>query len=245
MGTDDQSIQRLLLEYSEQIDPHELFPSLENGATNFALNNPYAFCLATCLDRGTIADIFWTIPYWMFKDLGHLDPHKINLMPLEKIFALVARLPKKPRYIKDAPRTIQEITKIVIDDYAGDASQIWVGKRAFEVRSVFREVYGVGPGIANMAVLLIEKAYGVHFSDVDRKKMDIKPDIHTRRVLFRLGVALVRDNDGAINAARRLNPTFPGGIDGALWLIGRKWCRETSPDCDHCFIQEVCPKVID
>jgi endonuclease-3 len=239
------NIQKQLLKYSRQIDPRALFPTLEIGATDFALSNPYAFCLATCLDRGTKADIIWTIPYWIFKDLGHLDPRKIQQMPVDKLTSLVDRLPKKPRYLDAAPRTILEITKIVVDEYGSDASLIWKGKQAAEVHSVFLKVFGVGPGIANMAVLLIEKAYGIRFSDLDRRKMDIKPDVHTRRVLYRLGVALRREDNDAIKAAKFLNPSFPGEIDGALWLIGRQWCRESFPDCPNCIMQDVCPKILD
>lgn len=37
-----------------------------------------------------------------------------------------------------------------------------------------------------MAVLLIERAFDIRFPDVDRSAMDIKPDVHTMRVLYRL-----------------------------------------------------------
>ena len=37
------------------------------------------------------------------------------------------------------------------------------GKTAPEINATMRRIHGVGPGIASMTVLLIEKAYGVRF----------------------------------------------------------------------------------
>jgi hypothetical protein len=121
--------------------------------------------------------------------LGHLDPHHIYQMSVEELVDLFARLPRRPPYVNDTPRTLKELTRIVVEECGGDASRIWMGKRASEVKGTFLSIHGVGPGIASMAVLLIEAAFPIHFDDLDRKDMDIKPDVHTVRVLYRLGVS--------------------------------------------------------
>ena len=243
MQPDAQRIVTGLLDYGKEVDTQELFPTLVPEAAELVPGDPYAFCLATCLDRGMKADVIWTIPYWMKELLGHLDPHRIYQMPIEQLENLVNRLPKKPRYVNAAPRTIQEITRIVVEQFGGNAADIWKSGKAADVRETFLSVYGVGRGIANMALLLIEAAYGIRFSDLDRTQMDIKPDVHTMRVLYRLGVASGVNEDAAIAAARRLNPAYPGELDGPLWWIGRKWCRAGVPLCSACPLEEVCPKV--
>ena len=96
-----------------------------------------------------------------------------------------------------------------------------------------------------MIILLIEKAYGTQFSMEDHKSMDIKPDVHTTRVLYRLGVSRERNENSTVKDARELNPLFPGEIDGALWVIGKRWCHESNPDCNNCYVTTVCNKVID
>jgi len=53
--------------------------------------------------------------------------------------------------------------------------------------------------------------------------MDIKPDVHTMRVLYRLGVSSSLNTDSAISAARLISPSYPGAIDGPLWSVGRNW----------------------
>jgi endonuclease III len=232
-----------LLRYTANLDPAELFPTIIPEAKMFALGNPYAFAMATCLDRGAKAGIIWTIPFDIRQRLGHLNPKRIFVMTLDELTSLFSQLPRKPRYVNAAPRTVKELTEIVVRDYNGDASKIWEGKRASEVKRVFHSIYGVGPGIASMAVLLLERGYGIRFSDMDRRNMDVKPDVHIMRVLYRLGISWSQTESAAVEAARRLNPEYPGGIDSALWLIGNKWCTAYVPRCTQCWMGKVCKKV--
>ncbi len=237
-----QEIAQALIAVGETFGTDELFPTVVPEAYEFVSTNPYAFAIAVCLDRGTKAEIIWTIPYDMQQELGHLDPAEIYDMPLGALADLFAYLPRRPRYINDAPRTLKELTKIVVEECDGDAAKIWEGKRAVQVNRTLNSIYGVGPGIANMGVLLIEACFGVHFDDLDRKGMDIKPDVHTKRVLYRLGMIAEETEQAALDATRMMNPEYPGALDGALWWIGREWCFATSPDCNHCPMEVDCIK---
>ncbi|MEX1247099.1 MAG: hypothetical protein WEA61_01335 [Anaerolineales bacterium] len=237
------TIREALFDCAERFKSTELFPSLVPEALELVMSDPYAFALAVSLDRGTKADVIWTIPYFLKNTMGHLDPEIINEMSLEELTAVFTRLPRRPRYVNDAPRTVKELTEIVMIDFSGDASGIWTGKTASFVNSTFQRVHGVGPAIANMAPLLIEEAFpNIRFED--KAFMDIKPDVHTMRVLYRLGVSQDVSFNSAIQAARELSPDFPGAVDGALWWIGRTWCFPTDPDCTTCCASLVCAKRI-
>lgn len=238
-----QNITLKLLDLKRQSNDEELFPTLSTDATVLIHSNPFAFCVATCLDRGTKADIIWTIPYWIHQNIGHFDPSKFYKMSIEELSILINQLPKKPRYLNAAPLTFKSITNVVIENFNADATKIWVNRNAIDVKRTFMSIYGVGDGIANMAVLLIEKAYGIQFTDLDHSRMDIKPDVHTMRVLYRLGVSAAIQENEAINAARFLNPRYPGEIDGPLWLLGRKWCTALRPTCNQCPFYADCPKI--
>ena len=235
-------ITHALLNYGQTFASKVLFPTVIPEAAHLVVSDPYAFSIATCLDRGTKADIIWTIPYDIQQFLGHLDPHRIYQMSSEELVVLFARLPRRPRYVNDAPRTLNELTRIVVEECSGDASNIWKGKRASEVKRTFLSIHGVGPGIASMAVLLIEAAFPIRFDDLDRRNMDIKPDVHTIRVLYRLGVSQAMTEQAAVEAARRLNPEYPGAVDGPLWNIGRTWCHAIAPRCSLCCMEPVCAK---
>lgn len=231
-----------LLDFGDSIKPEDSFPTIIPEAKGFALKNPFAFALAICLDRQTKADIIWTIPYDLHEILGHLDPLKIIELPEQELVNIFSFLPRKPRFINDAPRTVKELSEIVVHYFDSDASNIWVGKSAFEVKNTFQRIYGVGPGIANMAVLLIEKAYKIEFSDLDKENMDIKADVHTIRVLYRLGISKELSEKATNEAARKMNPKYPGQLDTPLWIIGRSWCFARKPDCFHCPVEPVCQK---
>jgi endonuclease III len=235
----------VLFECGQAFDTAALFPTVIPEAATFVVHNPYAFAIATCLDRGTKAEIIWTIPYDIYQELGQLEPQRIYQMSLEELVHLFARLPHHPRFINDAPRTLKELTRIVVEECGGDASNIWNGKRASEVKRTFQSIHGVGSGIANMAVLLIEAVFPIRFDDLDRKNMDIKPDVHTIRVLYRLGVSYAMTEQAAVDAARQLNPLYPGAVDGPLWLIGRTWCFASDPQCATCCLEKVCAKRLD
>ena len=165
------------------------------------------------------------------------------MLSTEALAKVVAQLPRKPRYVNDAPRTIKDLTAIVCGQLGGDASRLWQRKSAAEVKSVLCSIHGVGSGIASMAVLLIERVLGIRFTDMDHSGMDIKPDTHTVRVLYRLGLSESLTEASAVQAARRVRPSYPGEIDASLWYVGRTWCHASDPNCNACHLSSVCPKV--
>jgi len=233
---------KLLLVFGKTINPQELFPVLQNGAASLIEENPFAFALATVLDRGTKAEVIWTIPYYLHKEIGELNPEFFVGKTIDEIERIFQRLPLKPRYINDAPRTVKELSEIVVNEFNSDASEIWNNKSSKEVKTTFQRVHGVGPGISSMAVLLLERCFGIQFNDIDHRNMDVKPDIHVIRVFGRLGFISQLNEKEALKAARRLNPDYPGALDAPIWVIGRNWCFADAPQCLHCPINEVCPK---
>jgi endonuclease III len=238
------AIRDRLLEFGATIDPTELFPTIDDAAGRFAIENSFAFVLACCLDRGMPSSISWTIPYQLHQALGHLDPARLAAMSLEDLDRAYRSLLRQPRYVNDAPRRTRELANVVITTFDGEASKIWKGRSAGEVQATFRSLHGVGPGIASMALILIEKAYGDRFADLDRPGMDIKADVHTIRVLYRLGMTSTPTEDATIAAARTLHSRHPAALDAPLWIIGRKWCQPVGPRCDECPIERVCPRML-
>jgi len=93
-----------------------------------------------------------------------------------------------------------------------------------------------------MAVLLIEQAFPIRFNDLDRPRIDIKPDVHTKRVLNRRGMSERENENAATEATRRMNPDWPGALDCALWWIGQNQCRPTNPNCQNCPVTSACAK---
>lgn len=90
-------------------------------------------------------------------------------------------------------------------------------------------------------ILMDEEQY--HPSPDDLRLIDVKPDVHVVRVFHRSGLTQRPDGRLCIEAARRLNPEFPGRLDWPAWEIGRKCCHDNAPDCSECPIDCVCPKI--
>jgi endonuclease-3 len=220
-----------LLDFSSKIQPRELFAVTREGAAAVVEENPFAFALAAVLDRGTKSEIIWTIPYDLQMKIGTLNPQFFVDKSTEELETLFRSLPNKPRYITDAPRTVKELSQTVLREYGGNAAKIWQNHTSTYVKSVFRRIYGVGPGIASMIVLLLEKCFKIHFTDLDHKTMDVKPDVHVVRVFQRMGFISISDSAEALEAARRLNPEYPGALDAPAWTIGKKWCSPFEPQC--------------
>jgi endonuclease III len=117
---------------------------------------------------------------------------------------------------------------------------MWLNRNAGYVKRTFQRIHGVGPGISSMIVLLLERASGIRFSDVDHRTMDVKPDVHVIRVFHRLGFTSGLEETEALKAARRLNPEYPGALDPPTWIIGKKWCAAVDPRCNKCPLTTNC-----
>lgn len=233
-----------LLEFVKEIQPRDLFPVLCEEAAPIIEENPFAFSLAAVLDRGTKSAIIWTIPYYLQKRIGNLSPYSFTTKSVEEIERIFRNLPVKPRYITDAPRTVKELSEIAVKEYGGDVSRIWQNSTASYVKATFQRVYGVGPGIASMIVLLLERCFKIRFTDIDHRNMDVKPDVHIIRVFHRLGFISEPNSTEALKAARKLNPEYPGALDPSTWVIGKKWCTPFAPQCQSCPLTKVCSKIM-
>lgn len=232
-----------LLEFAKEVTAGELVPVLEKEAAE-VITDPFAFALAGVLDRGTKAEVIWTIPYYIKKQLGELDPSFFANASIEEIDKIFRKLPRKPRYINDAPYTVKGLSEIIVNEYNGQTQKLWENRSSKAVKATFERIYGVGPGIASMIILLLERWFKVYFDDIDHRNMDVKPDVHIIRVFQRLGFISEPTSTAALNVARRLNPEFPGALDSPAWYIGRNWCTASMSKCDQCPITEVCPKIM-
>ena len=229
----------LLMDVKPTIRNRDFFAAKTPGARTLATGDPFAFLIASCLDRGTKSDIIWTIPYDLKQRLGALDVDAIAEIPEHRLDGIIRALPHKPRYINAAPRTILDLSRMIRDRFGGRAEKMWEGRSSVRFESDLRTVHGVGPSIASMTTNLVIRLHGDVFSQDGLHDVDIKPDIHTRRVLHRLGIAAMESDDAAREAARRLNPSYPGGLDAPLWWVGRQWCHP-APSCKACPLVRRC-----
>jgi endonuclease III len=102
----------------------------------------------------------------------------------------------------------------------------------------FRQFHRIGPKKAAMGVELLVTHLGIELGDLTGT--NVAYDVHVRRVFLRAGLVASDSITEVTAAARRLNPERPGLIDLPTWLIGRRWCRPTAPDCATCPLGSTC-----
>ena len=206
----------------------------------FVRASPFAFLVAACIDRGARAEAVWRIPFHLNERLGHLDPRRLSEMGVAEVEAALRQLEKRPRFPRQAARTIVSLSRRIVTEFDGDAARIWRNREPLEVVKTLLPIWGVGPGIAHMTVRILKDEFGYQAGADGWRDIDVKADAHVVRVFYRTGLARGRTPSECIQAARHAHPDFPGELDWATWVIGRSWCHESRPHCDECTLHGVC-----
>ena len=201
-----------------------------------------AMLLGLVLQRGMPAERVWRIPLHLYRHLGHLDPLRLAEMPEAEVETALRRLPARPRYPGQSATTVVALGRLVRDQFEGDGTRVWKGRRMADVLATLQSLPGVGPGIAHMAVqeLMDEVGYAPAIDELPA--LDVKADVHVVRVFYRLGISDAETRDAALHAARHYHPAFPGLLDWPAWDIGRRLCRPRTPACSECPLVKVCER---
>lgn len=206
-------------------------------------NYPHAFVLACVMDRQVRAERAWLIPYEISKEIGGFKFSKLlklNPDQIKKIF----KKKNLHRFNDTMSKNFYLAIRKIYNNYNGDASNIWRGgPRSATVVNRFLEFDGVGVKIATMAANILARDFKIPMKDYIC--IDISPDVHVKRVFKRLGfISKNASNDELIYSARELNPEYPGVFDLSCWYIGRNWCHPRNPECNSCYLNHHCPKII-
>ena len=129
--------------------------------------------------------------------------------------------------------------------YNCKASNIWNDEpNSAAVVNRFLKFSGAGIKIASMAAKILARQFKIKLSDYHY--IDVSPDVHVKRVFYRIGFIENTDNiDELLYCARELNPEYPGVFDLSCWEIGKYYCRPKNPDCMKCMLEKNCPKIIE
>ncbi len=201
---------------------------------------PHLFVLACLMDRQIKAERAWEIPYLVCRDLCGAQYEfsplaELTQSQIESYF----QTKKLHRYNDTMSHIFYKAVQKIAKDYAGNASKIWVGNNSANIIYNFLCFEGCGIKIASMATNLLHRIFGVKYTDYSA--LDISPDIHIRRVLFRLGfIEDENDINMAIYRAKSINPQYPGLLDECCWNVGRRYCDPSCPNCIECELNIIC-----
>lgn len=212
-------------------------------ASEFVDRNSNAWLFGVIFDQGVKAERAWEAPYLLKRRLGHLNMRRIANTPLKELRKAIKGSSNEKalhRFVNNVSSWIKAAAKKLIDEYRGDAENIWSDCRtAGEIIERLDEFKGVGKKKAHMAAAILRRAHKHRFKGFDQINMAV--DVHVRRVWRRLGLVKTGDT-GKIHAkAAKLHPEYPGALDAPTWFIGRGWCHEGNPDCHGARNEKPCP----
>jgi len=208
-------------------------------------NYPHAFVLGCLMDRQMKLEKAWLIPYLFQQKLGNFSIDTLRGLSKEDM----TKLMREPEPLHRFPDVMSEnffsAIKRIVENYHSDASLIWDDKpSSATVVYRFLEFDGIGTKIATMAANILARELKVPFSDY--YSIDISVDVHIKRVFKRLGLVLKdATTEQIIYRARALCPEFPGLMDFPCFEVGRNWCKPRNPNCNECYMDGICPKLID
>jgi endonuclease-3 len=226
---------RTFFQFSRDPDADSMLNNLEE--------HPHAFVLACLMDRQIRAERAWVIPFIVGRETGCFKFAEMLTLTLEQIRAIFHE--RSLHRFNDKMANIFYAALLRIHgQYADVASNIWTNTpRSATVVKRFLQFKGAGVKIATMATNILVRRFKIQLSDLTC--IDISPDVQVKRVFQRTGFL---DKDSSIEeliyTARELNPPYPGIFDLACWEIGRNWCKSRMPQCDKCYLNDLCPKIL-
>ena len=202
---------------------------------------PEYFFIGCLMDRQIPAERAWTIPYLIHEDYKNIKFDDLKQISLEEWIAYFEQKGLH-RFNKIMAKVLYDGISKVVKYYKSDPSNIWNDTSdSNKVVKRFRDFSGVGEKISTMAANILYRDFKIPFDNL--KGIDISPDSQVRKVFYRLGLINDADNTSEIiQAARKLNPSFPGIFDVTTWEIGRRFCDNTYPHCDLCPLDNYCIK---
>ena len=217
--------------YQPGVPSDRNFGNVPAYVRDLVLSDPFAFLVGASFDRGMLAGRAWEIPY-QIKRKGMLNPSILASMTDPDLESLIDSLPRRPRYgSKQGAKTLKDAAMLVME-FGGDAAAIWQEASPTEASRRLQTIYGVGSGIASMAIRILHDHLGMFKGQ--ENEIEVKPDVHVMRVFKRTGLTLSESESEAVSAARRLNRRYPAELDWPAWIIGQEWCRPSNPNCPAC-----------
>ncbi|HEY1621337.1 MAG TPA: HhH-GPD-type base excision DNA repair protein [Streptosporangiaceae bacterium] len=136
---------------------------VEDAANELLSRSPLALLIAMLLDQQVPLEKAFSSPYQLAVRLGH-EPAAQELADFdpEALAAIFSERPALHRFPRAMAARVQELGRIVADDYDGHAEQVWsTAADAAELRARLSTLPGFGAYKAQITMALLGKQLGV------------------------------------------------------------------------------------
>ncbi len=137
----------------------------DDAADELLSSDPLALLIGMVLDQQVPLEWAFRSPLELRQRLGgRLDPAEMAAMDPEALVKVFTGPPALHRFPGSMARRVHELCRVVVDDYGGDASQIWRSAASGqELLKTVRSLPGFGDRKARIFVALLGK------------RMDVRP----------------------------------------------------------------------
>ncbi|MET7750852.1 HhH-GPD-type base excision DNA repair protein [Micromonospora sp. NPDC005367] len=136
---------------------------IDSAANDLLNRDPLARILGMVLDQQIPMEKAFSSPYVLTQRLGHdLDARELAGYDLEQLIAVFAQPPALHRFPKAMAARVQEVCRMLVDRYDGDAAGLWAG--VTDGRELFNriaELPGFGKQKAQIFLALLGKRFDV------------------------------------------------------------------------------------
>jgi uncharacterized HhH-GPD family protein len=136
---------------------------VEPAANELLGRSPLALLIAMLLDQQVTLEKAFSSPYELTLRLGH-EPTAGELagFDAEELAAIFAQRPALHRFPRAMAARVQELARILIERYDGDAEQVWADATSgAQLRDRLAELPGFGAYKAQITMALLGKQLGV------------------------------------------------------------------------------------
>jgi uncharacterized HhH-GPD family protein len=169
-------------------------------------DSPFALLAGMMLDQQYPMEHAFRGPYKVTSRFGTFDPGAIAAADPEEFKAMASVPPAIHRFPGSMAARLQELARIVEDEYAGDASRIWTeAADAQDLMKRLQALPGFGKQKAQIFVALLAKQAGVRPDGWERAVGDYALDGHrsVADVVDPESLQRVRDHKKQMKAAAR------------------------------------------
>jgi uncharacterized HhH-GPD family protein len=139
--------------------PRALYFTTDDEACRLLAEDPFALLVGLALDQQVTVPTAFAGPLKIKQRLGTLDPKQVARADLQPLFR---EKPAVHRFPGSMAQRVQDLAQHVVDEYGGDAAQVWKGARdADDLRARLAALPGFGEMKINTAAAVLAKRFGV------------------------------------------------------------------------------------
>jgi len=132
------------------------------AANKLLETDPYALLIGLVLDQQVKMEKAFGGPYELKRRLGHLEVRKVAAMDPDVLNAVFRERPALHRFPGSMAGRVQALSKVIVEEYAGDAGSVWTAARdGDDLATRIKKLPGFGDMKVKILVAILAKRFGV------------------------------------------------------------------------------------